>query len=207
MVSPSRPAACSDAAGALPRAHRALRSDGQRYRRDHRADDGARRAHGRRSRLRLRDPARRAHASAGRRPVRALPATPHRDDARRSRSPIGGVDCDGAFRVRAPVRRQRLLRYRCGRDRGLCVRRCACGLADLSRYRINCLVGLPIRMGTARRTRHADEPRPTPADDHRGGVLHRRTVAVGGPHAPPKTLADHRIPRRCGDRLRGHHHP
>jgi ABC-type transport system involved in cytochrome c biogenesis permease component len=34
-------------------------------------------------------------------------------------------------------------------------------------------VGLPVRVGTVRGARHADEPRTAAADDHRGGVLHR----------------------------------
>ena len=184
MVSPSRAAAGADPAGPVPRADRPVGTDGQRHRSADRADDDAGRADRRRPGLRLRDPARRAHAGADRCAVCALPAAPLGHDARRGRPKVGSPARDGAVRVRAAVRRQRLLRDRRGRDRRIRVCRGPGDMADVYRYRFNCAVGVQIRMASGGGARHFDEPCAAAADADRGGVLHRRAVAAGGPDDP-----------------------
>jgi hypothetical protein len=84
-------------------------------------------------------------------------------------------------------------------------RRAARHLVDVTRIRLNRFVGVPLCLGAVWRTAHADEPRVATADYHRGGVLHRRAVAVAGPDDAPKAMADHRIPRCRRGRVRGHH--
>ena len=97
-----------------------------------------------------------------------------------------GAARGGAVRIRAPVRRQWDFRFCSGRGIRVRDRRAARHLVDVSRIRLNRFVGVSLCLGAVWRTGHADEPRVATAGDHRGGVLHRRAVAVAGPDDAPR---------------------
>ena len=89
-----------------------------------------------------------------------------------------GAARGGAVRIRAPVRRQWVFRFCSGRGIRVRDRRAARHLVDVSRIRLNRFVGVSLCLRAVSRTAHADEPRVATAGDHRGGVLHRRAVAL-----------------------------
>ena len=98
------------------------------------------------------------------------------------------------FVVGHAVAGQRMVGRRGRGGAGLRRHHAAGHLVDLPRFRLDRVVGVPVRLGAVRCPRHPHEPRAAAADADPGRLLHRRAVAAGGPDDAAKALAGHRIP-------------